>query len=157
MELVEKYFGDGSQSSIEARVYLEDYMERVREFFVEELVASSDARGSLMDKMRSLNYSAALIEKKMSSYERKRAMFVGRAIYGRSYTEMAQEFGVSASRVASIVTEEVTRLRACLVRGKFAKSLTDKSVFSIFAIAFSEKDEWSDWLAVRKKRDFMYV
>lgn len=156
MDIIEKYFGDGSQSSMEARVYLEEYMERVREFFIDQLTASYDARGKLTERMRSLNYDAALINKKMYRYDRRRALFVERAIYNKSYTEMAQRFGINGSRVRDIINQETSRLRRHLVRDKFAKSLTMQSVMDIFALAFSDKTDWSDWVAVRK-RDFIYV
>tara|TARA_R110001632_G_scaffold203401_1_gene326675 strand:- start:292 stop:762 length:471 start_codon:yes stop_codon:yes gene_type:complete len=156
MDIIEKYFGDGSQSSMEARVYLEDYMERVRGFFIDQLVASYDARGKLIERMRSLNYDAALINKKMFRYDRRRSLFVGRAIYNKSYAEMARRFGISGERVRDIINQETSRLERHLVRDKFAKRLTTQSVMDIFALAFSDKEDWSDWVMVRK-RDFIYV
>jgi len=153
MELVEKYFGDGSQSSIEARVYLEDYMERVRELFVAEIGGTDEALEEL-----SRVFPPKVATERMLQYGRNRAIFVDRVVFGKTYAALARKYNVTPERARQVVFWVIRRLKSALLRERFAKKIARyETVIAMFCLAFSDKDDWSDWLAVRKKRDFMYV
>lgn len=160
MELVEKYFGDGSQSSIEARVYLEDYMVRVREFFIEELGGTDEALDELTYRLalsRS-NFAPKVAKQRLYQYERNRAIFVDHAINGKSQAALSRKYGLSRQQVRVILSKTLRRLMRAIKREQLAKLITrDKTMLALFRVAFSDKEDWSDWLKVREPRDFMYV
>ena len=115
MELVEKYFGDGSQSSIEARVYLENYMVRVREFFIVELGGTDEALDELTYRLalsRS-NFAPKVAKQRLYQYERNRAIFVDHAINGKSFVALGRKYGVSKHQSALVVKKTLFRLKKC--------------------------------------------
>lgn len=154
MELIEHLFNDGTAASLEARTYLNQYMERARDFFEEELLASERVfKQNLIDP----GCSPAGIDKSFYMYERKRAIFVERIIFGKTFREIGEQFGISVERCRGVFIKECRRLKRSFIKKGFAKSLQDKTIMMIFVTAYSDKEDWSDWLDVRKPRDFLYM
>lgn len=161
MDIIEKYFGDGSQSSMEARVYLEDYMERVREFFVIELGGTPEALDDLSYSLsisRMSNFTSRVVRQKLFLYERNRAMFVDYAINGKSYAALGRKYRLSRNQVSVVIRKTLNRLKRAVRHHGLAKFISkDETLLALFRVAFSGKDDWSDWLEVREPRDFIYV
>lgn len=161
MDIIEKYFSDGSQSSMEARVYLEDYMERAREFFVIELGGTPEALDDLNYRLsisRMSNFTSKVVRQKLFLYERNRAIFVDHAINGKSQVALSRKYGLSREQVGVVLKKTLRRLKKAAKRERLAKLIAkDETMLALFRVAFSEKEDWSDWLKVSEPRDFIYV
>jgi len=161
VDIIENYFGDGSQSSMEARVYLEDYMERVREFFIIELGGTDKALDDLTYRLAlsRANFAPKVAKQRLYQYERNRAIFVEYAINGKSQASLSRKYRLSREQVRVVIFKTLSRLKRAIGRAGLAKLITkdDKTMLALFRVAFSEKEDWSDWLKVREPRDFIYV
>ena len=160
MEIIEKHFGDGSQSSMEARVYLEDYMVRLREFFVVELGGTDEALDDLTYRLalsRS-NFTPKVAKQRLYQYERNRAIFVDHAINGKSFVALGRKYGVSKHQSSLVVKKTLFRLKSAMRREGLARFISkNDTMLALFQVAFSDKEDWSEWLKVREPRDFLYV
>ena len=157
---IEKYFNDGSLASMEARVYLERYMERLREFFIIELGGTDETLDELTFRLALYhrNFTSKVVQQKLYLYERNRAIFVDYAINDKSFAALARKYGVSRNQSALIVKKTLFRLKRAIKREKLARFISkNETMLALFCLAFSEKEDWSDWLKVREQRDFMYV
>lgn len=157
---IEKYFNDGSLASMEARVYLERYMERLREFFIIELGGTDETLDDLTYRLAlsRINFTSKVVQQKLYLYERNRAIFVDYAINDKSFAALARKYGVSRNQSTLIVKKTLFRLKRAIKREKLARFISkNETMLALFRLAFSEKEDWSDWLKVREQRDFMYV